>query len=118
MSQKLFLEAAIDAVQSIQEEIAGKRGKDQNYSADMDSEKSMGHVHSALQYSEKKGYKVNHHFADGHVSSDESGTEPAHKSPDVTFHHSDEPHSYVVHHNGAAAHDSKLHKKAIHFGDD
>jgi len=84
--------------------------------------KGMEHVDRAMDHAAKKGYKINHNFGGGAGQSStntEAGEahKPPHKKPDVTAHYAygdDAPHSYTVHHDGAAAHDKRMHKQAIH----
>lgn len=72
------------------------------------------------EYHPKKnpnGYKINHTSQHGdHTDADGEPTK-AHKNPDITMHHDAETeaeHGYVVHKNGKAANDPKLHVKDLH----
>jgi hypothetical protein len=97
---------------------AGDHKRDQMYASDYDTGRGQKHVDSAADHSHKSNYKVNHDFG-GHLSGDAHGKKPPHKKPDVTMHYAhgdDEPNAYTVHHDGAAAHDKNLHKKAVHMG--
>lgn len=95
-------------------ETAGKIGRDQDYSSDYDTGAGQHHVDKAMAYAEKKGYKINYGY--GHPKHKRN----QHKKPDITTHVAmgdDDHHAYTVHHDGAAAHDTKLHIKSIHYGD-
>lgn len=106
-----LFESALLTEDAEKAKLAGNRGKDQNYSADYDTGAHFKTVDKALAHANAKGYKINHN----------DGMKPDHTKPDVTFHYAmgdDEPHAYTVHHDGAAAHDRSMHRKAIHMGDE
>ena len=111
----------LGAPSHLEEQMAGTAKKDQLYAIDAQAEgrkyeSHANHINSALKHAKDKGYKINHNGAAADI-----GKHEEHKKPDVTFHYQrgdDRPSAYTVHHEGSAANDSKLHKKAVHMGND
>lgn len=94
--------------------------KDKHYGSgpDLDPE-SHDLIHGKdgpIHHMNKKGYKVNHVSPAGRHTDMDGEPTKAHKNPDITVHHDHEhgAHGYTVHHNGAAANDSKLHHASLH----
>jgi hypothetical protein len=85
--------------------------EDRLYGQDYESTRPSKKFNDALDHIEKSKYKVNH---DGGGDEDTKD----HEKPDVTLHYAygdDIPHSYTVHHDGAAAKDKVLHIRHLRF---
>ena len=86
-----------------------EEAKDEVYGPDYDAGRVSKKFDAALDHIKSQKYKVNH---DG--GGDEDTVD--HEKPDVTLHYAygdDEPSSYTLHHNGAAAKDKVLKIKHL-----